>query len=102
MMISGALPRVAFKRPAQSRPQVLSQGLRRVAHQPGQRNDRQRRDDELRIGSNFSQSTMIATGMKTSSQFSFKDTLDPSERQVFSRLNRDRAGRSAPERSITG
>ena len=29
---------------AQSRPEVLGQGLGRVAHQPGQRHDRQRRD----------------------------------------------------------
>ena len=46
MMISGALPRVAFNKPAQSRPEVLGQRLGRVAHQPGQRHDRQRRDGE--------------------------------------------------------
>ena len=46
MMISGALPSVAFSKRPQRRPEVLGQGLGRVAHQPGQRNDRQRRRGE--------------------------------------------------------
>ncbi len=58
----------------QGRPEILGQGLGRIAHQAGKRHDRQRRrrehHDRVEVQN---QSTAIATGMKTSSQFSFKE-----------------------------
>ena len=46
MMISGALPSVAFSKAPDGRAQVPGQNLGRLAHQPRQRDDRQCRGQE--------------------------------------------------------
>ena len=95
MMISGALPRVAFNKRPQGRPEILGQGLGRVSHQTrqGARSPAPTRRTPA-IGLNFSQSSAIATGMKTSSQFRLHvktpHSLDEGQLEASAGLSKDR------------
>ena len=46
MISSGALPKVAFRKPPMPGPRVLRRVLGRLADQPGERDERERREDE--------------------------------------------------------
>ena len=48
MISSGALPKLAFRKPPTPGPRVLGGVLRRLADQPGERHQRDRREDEQR------------------------------------------------------
>ena len=48
MISSGALPKLAFRKPADPRARVLARVLCRLADQPGQRDERRCGEDEER------------------------------------------------------